>query len=320
MARHRLNRIGRWLALGAFLAICLVGCEFFQPGPQADFTVNPTIIYANETFTLDASTSVGSGSLVSYRWQLSDGQTLAGQQVNTSLAFPGTYSVELVVEDANGETDRYAQPLVVYARSGTVLLEEDFSDADASLARWVLDPTWASANDAQIDFIHGSSGNALYIRSAASRWHRRYRAIELPQLRVGQEAVFSCRIMTLRNQDFHTFLFAPARAEIDSLVGALPYYLFTNVKDGSYIQVPSSLGTDVGHPIGYEPEVYRWHTYTFRFGRDSYEFLIDDDPWMDGPLDAPFDDSSQWVILIGEESLTETCNAYYDDLRVSIEE
>ena len=320
MARQRLNRLGRWLVLGSLLTVCLVGCEFFQPGPQADFTVSPTIVYAGETFALDASFSVGSGSLVSYRWQLSDGQTLVGQMVNASLTFPGTYSVELVVEDVNGETDRYVQSLVVYARSGTVLLEEDFADADASLARLVLDPTWASAKDAQIDFIQGGPGNALYIRSAASRWHRRYRAIELPPLRVGQEAVFSCRIMTLRNQDFHTFLFAPARAEIDTLVGALPYYLFSNVKDGSYIQVPSSLGTDVGHPIGYEPDVYRWHTYSFRFGLDSFEFLVDDILWMEGPLDAPLQDSSNWMILIGEESLTETCNAYFDDLRVVIEE
>ena len=304
----------------ALLLLGLTGCELVQTGPTADFAISPVIVYAGETFELNGSLSLGSVSIVSYTWKLGDSQSLVGQQVNASFAFPGIYSVTLTVEDANGRLDHAAQQVVVYARTGTVILNEDFSDGELALARWVLDPTWASAGDAQIDFILGAPGNALYIRSAASRWHRRYHAIELPPLRVGQKAVFSCRIMTLRNQDLHTFLFAPGRAELGSLVGALPYFLFTNEGDGSYVQVPTRLGTDVGHPIGYEPDVYRWHTYTFVFDRDSFELLIDGVSWMEGPLDAPFSDSSVWTILIGEESLTETCNAYFDDLRVTIEE
>jgi PKD repeat protein len=302
------------------LLLCPAGCQLIQPGPTADFAISPVVLYAGETFELDGSLSLGSAAIVSYAWALSDGQSLAGQQVNASFPFPGVYSVTLTVEDANGHADHDTQQLVVYARTGTVILDESFSDGETALARWVLDPTWASAGDAQIDFIQGTPGNALYIRSAAGRWHRRYRAIELPPLRVGQKAVFSCRIMTLRNQDLHTFLFAPGRPELGSLVGALPYFLFTNEGDGSYVQVPTLLGTDVGHPISYEPDVYRWHTYTFKFDLDSYELLIDDDSWMEGPLDSSFSDRSVWIIVIGEESLTETCNAYFDDIRVTIEE
>ena len=308
------------LALLGLLLLGLAGCELAQTGPSADFTVSPLIVYAGETFELDGSMSLGSASIVSYTWELGDDQSLVGQQVNASFPFPGTYSVSLMIEDANGNFDHATQQMVVYARTGTVILNEDFSEGELALGRWVLDPTWASASDAQIDFILGSPGNALYIHSAASRWHRRYHAIELPPLRVGQKVVFSCRIMTLRNQDFHTFLFAPGRAELGSLVGALPYYLFTNEGDGSYVQIPTTLGTDVGHPIGYEPEVYRWHTYVFVFDGDFFELLIDDVSWMEGPLDIPFSDSSIWSIVIGEESLTETCNAYFDDIRVSIEE
>ncbi|MCK5246686.1 PKD domain-containing protein [Candidatus Bipolaricaulota bacterium] len=302
------------------LFLGLSGCELMQPGPSADFTISPVIVYAGETFELNGSLSLGSAAIVSYTWELGDGQSLVGQQVNAALSFPGTYSVVLTVEDANGNLDLATQQMVVYARTGTVILDEDFADGELALARWVLDPTWASAGDAQIDFIRGGAGNALYIHSAASRWHRRYHAIELPPLRVGQKAVFSCRIMTLRNQDFHTFLFAPGRVELGSLVGALPYFLFTNEGGGSYIQVPSTLGTDIGHPVGYKPDVYRWHTYSFVFDQDSFELLIDDVSWMEGPLDVPFSDSSIWSILIGEESLTETCNAYFDDIRVTIEE
>ena len=319
MDSKRTHFVAILVALGLLL-LGLSGCELMQPGPSADFASSPVIIYAGETFELDGSLSLGSAGIVSYTWELGDGQSLVGQQVNAAFSFPGTYSVSLTVEDANGNLDYDTQQVVVYARTGTVILDEDFSDGELALARWVLDPTWASAGDAQIDFIQGAPGNALYIRSAAGRWHRRYHAVEVPPLRVGQKVVFSCRIMTLRNQDFHTFLFAPGRLELGSLVGALPYFIFTNEGGGSYVQIPSTLGTDVGHPIGYKPDVYRWHTYTFVFDRDSFELLIDDVSWMEGQLDAPFSDSSIWIILIGEESLTETCNAYFDNIRVTIEE
>lgn len=319
MGNRRVSSVASLVAC-ALLLTALAGCQFVQPGPTADFSVSPLIVYAGEMFALNGSLSFGSASIVSYDWNLSDGQSLVGQQVNASFPFPGTYTVSLSIEDANGHRDATSQQLVVYARSGTVILEEDFADGDNALARWVLDPTWASANDAMIDYILGAPGNALYIHSAASRWHRRYHMIELPPLRVGQKAVFSCRIMTLRNQDLHTFLFAPARADVGSLVGSLPYFLFSNESGGSYVKVPTSLGTDIGHPIGYEPDVYRWHTYEFAFDLDSYELRIDDTLWLEGPMAAPFSDSSFWTILVGEESLTETCNAYFDDIRVTIEE
>lgn len=309
------------LVIAALGLLALSGCDLVQRGPTADFSISPVVVYAGETFELDGSVSLGGASIVSYRWTFSNGQDLVGQQVNASFPFPGIYAVTLTVEDANGNLDSETHQMIVYARTGTVILDETFADGDAALARWVLDPTWASANDGQIDFILGAPGNALYIHSAASRWHRRYHAIELPPLRVGQKAVFSCRIMALRNQDLHTFLFAPARAELGSLVGSLPHFLFTNERDGSYVQVPTTLGTDIGHPIGYEPDVYRWHTYTFEYGLDSFELLIDGVSWFEDSLDgSPFSDTSVWMIIIGEESLTETGNAYFDDIRVSIEE
>lgn len=320
MARHTSFRLVSLLLAGTLL-LALAGCDFFQRSPTADFSISPVVVYAGELFELDGSVSMGSASIVSYRWAFSDGQDLVGSQVNASFPFPGTYTITLTIEDANGNVDSETHQVIVYARTGTVILNEDFADGDRALARWVLDPTWASANDGQIDFILGAPGNALYIHSAASRWHRRYHAIELPPLRVGQRAVFSARIMALRNQDFHTYLFAPARATLSSLVGSLPYFLFTNERDGSYVQIPTTLGTDIGHPIDYEPDVYRWHTYTFEYSQSSFELLIDGVSWFEDTLDgSPFSDTSSWMILVGEESLTETCDVYFDDIRVSIEE
>ncbi len=317
---RRVQYIGAAVGVLAIALVALSGCTLLQSHPVADFDTSPVVIYAGEPFELDGSMSTSAASIVSYAWELSDGQSLVGQQVNATFPFPGTYTVTLTVEDSEGRTAQESHALVVFARTGTVILSEDFADGEAALARWVLDPTWASAGDAQIDFIRGGPGNALYIHSSPSRWHRRYHAVEIPPLRVGQKVVFSCRIMTLRNEDAHTFIFAPARIGLESLAGSLPYFRFTNEGGGSYIQIPTSLGTDVGHPIGYKPDIYRWHTYTFAFDQDSYEFFIDGTSWLEGPLDAPFSDTSDWILLIGEESLTETCNAYFDDIRVTIEE
>lgn len=320
MSARRARHTGAWLLLTTGIACVLTGCSLFQTPPVADFDVSPVVVYAGEAFQLDGAVSSSTSSIVSYEWTLSDGQTLAGQQVNASLSFPGIYTITLTVEDAEGRMAQASRSVTVYARTGTVLLHEDFADGDAALAKWVLDPTWASPADGEIDSIRGTSGNALYIHSSESRWHRRYRAIQLPPLRVGQKAVFSCDIMTLRTQDAHTFVFAPARAELDSVAGSLPYFLYTSAGEGSYVQVPTAFGTDVGHAINYMPDVYRWHTYTFAFDANSYEFFVDGVSWMKGSLDSSFTMSSDWVILLGDESVSEACNAYFDNINVSIEE
>lgn len=315
--RRRYAEILIWVSA---VLLGLGGCVLLQPGPIAEFTVSPVVLYAGESLRLDASSSQGGAAITSYSWSVSDGQTLAGQQVDVTLAHPGTYLAVLTVEDAQGRTAQSVRTIVIYARTGTILLRETFSDGDRALARWSLDPTWASEGDARIDLVAGAPGHALYIRSATTRWHRRYRPIELPPLRTGQKVVFSCRIMALRNQDFHTFLFAPGRISVDSLAGALPSFRFTNEGGGSFVHTPSALGTDIAHPVSHLPDVYRWHTYTFEFDHDSYRLYVDGQVLREGPLSAPFQDTSRWMIVLGEESLTETCNAYYDDILVTIQE
>jgi len=304
----------------ASLATALSACALLRSGPEARFDISPIVVYAGEIVELDAGASTATASIVSYTWHFGDGATSAGQVVTTTFDTAGAHTVELTVRDAGGRSDTATEEIIVYVRSGTVLLEEDFADGEEALGRWPLDPTWATAGDASVDQIAADPGYALYIHSSNSSWHRRYRAITLPPLRVGQHAVFSCRIMTVQNQDERTFLFSPARRELDSIAGSLPYILFTGTGDGSYVREPTEYGDDVPRPIPFLPDVYRWHTYTFDVQSGAYELRIDGSEMFKGSLTASFDETTEWILLIGEESLTEACRAYFDDIRVSIEE
>jgi PKD repeat protein len=308
------------LALSTILVGLLVSCALLDGGPAARFDVSPVVVYAGDTIEFDAGASSGPASIVSYSWELGNGATSAGQVVTATYSDAGTYLVRLAVRDVNGKTSTAEQRITVYIRSGTLIFYEDFSDGPQALGHWPLDPTWATDGDATVGHIGRDPGYALYIDSGNDRWHRRYTAISIPPLRVGQSAVFSCRVMTLQNQDDHTFLFSPARRDLDSIAGSLPYYLFTGTGGGSYVREPSEYGTDVPRPLSFVPDVYRWHTYTFVFRPGSYELRVDGVAVYSGSLNAEFSETEEWILLRGEESLTEACKAYYDDISVSIEE
>jgi len=316
MTRRRLWRT----AVPVLLAGLLTSCALIEGGPEARLDVAPVVVYAGQAIELDASASTGPAPIVSYAWDLGNGTTSAGQVVTATYQEPGIYFVRLTVRDSAGRADEVEQQITVYLQSGTVLFEEDFAEGPEALGHWPLDPTWATDGDATVDHIAAEPGYALYIHSANARWHRRYTAVSIPPLRVGQSVVISCRIMTLQNQDDHTFLFSPARRDLDSIAGSLPYYLFTGTGGGSFVREPSAYGTDVPRPISFVPEVYRWHTYTFAFRSGAYELRIDEVPRYTGPLSADFSEPSDWILLVGEESLTEACVAYFDDIVVSVEE
>lgn len=298
----------------------LAGCAFLSQEPVAQFDIDPIIVYAGEAVEFDASTSYSGSPIVGYSWVLGEAGSASGQRVTAAFPQAGIHTVRLTVEDTNGRTDAYEQDVTVYVRSGTQIFYEDFTGGLAALSDWSLDPTWASAGDSTIAYIASDPGYTLYVRSGQERWHRRYTPITLPPLRVGQTIRFSCRVMTLHNQDAHTFLVIPARREIASSAGSLPYYQFTSGGGGSYVREPTLYGTDIGHPVAFKPNVYRWHTYSFLYGADSYEFQVDGVLWQSGPLAEDASDGGEWFILLGEESQTEACKAYYDEIRVSIEE
>jgi len=306
------------LVLSALAA--LVGCSLIGTGPIAAFDVEPVVIYAGETIELDGSPSSAGSSLVSYTWDLGDGRSASGRRITTSFQTPGRYTITLTVEDANGRTDAVSDEITVYLRSGTEIFHEDFSSGEAALGDWPLDPTWASPDEGAVEYAGSAAGYALHIRSGNDSWHRRYATVSLPPLRSGQKVVVTCSVMTLQNQDHATFIVFPLRAELASSAGSLPYYRFTSEGGGSYVREPTVYGTDIGHPIGFEPKVYQWYTYSFSYDEDGYKFRVDDTVWRSGPVNADVTEGGDWIILLGEESSTESCNAYYDEISIRIGE
>lgn len=302
------------------MTLLLGGCALLDSGPVARFEVSPVVIYAGERVTFDASSSYGTRPIISYTWVFTDGETVAGQKADHTYTEPGHYSVTLQVKDADGRTAQVQKEILVYLPSGSDIFYEDFSDGNQALARWELDPTWASEGEGTVENLSGAHGFVLHIRSGADRWHRRSAPVILPPLRVGQRIVFSCRAMMAQTKDAHTVSIFPLRKSLDSLEGSLPYYLFTNEGGGSTIREPEAHGGDIGHPIPFIPGVYHWHTYRFVFSSDGYELYVDDTLYAAGMLSQSLAEGGEWMILLGDESHTEACDAYFDEIRVWVEE
>jgi PKD repeat protein len=138
----------RAAAVFAVAILCLGGCALFFASPEAEFDVRPLVVYAGDRVDLDASRSVG--DIVDYRWDVGDAVE-HGRTVTTTFARPGIYSVRLTVEDGQGRTGEIEREVTVYARSGTRLFSEEFSDGSAALGRWPLDPTWAVQGESTIE-------------------------------------------------------------------------------------------------------------------------------------------------------------------------
>ncbi len=100
----------------------------------------------------------------------------------------------------------------------------------------------------------------------------------------------------------------------------LPYYVFSSTYGGSAIREPSAAGTEVSHPVVFTPPVHEWHTYSLAYSAGRYEFSVDGTAWQTGTMDAdPSHGGPSWFVL-GDESLTEACQTYYDSIVVSVEE
>jgi len=304
--------------LSLSVAIVLAGCSILGAGPNARISVAVDVVYVDENVLFDASAS--DGSIVNYAWDFGNGLTGAGQQVTISFTTPGTYEAQLQVTDVDGRSDEASVLITVYVRSGTRLFYEDFSDGKDSLGNWPLDPTWASAEDSGIEAIEHGPGYVLYIHSGADRWHRRYATLLLPPVRDGQHVVFSAQVMTLQTQRSHTFSFTPLRKSIESPVGSLPYFEFTSDGEGSFMREPTPFSKGSWQQVPFLPDVYHWHNYVLVYSPDSYELWIDGILLTEGPVGVDFVEGGTWYVLLGEESSTEACSAYFDDIEVSIEE
>ena len=308
----------------AVLLLLLVGliggCSLFEGGPVAQFDVQPVVIYAGTSVSFDGSASYARAAVVSYHWLFGDGEEADGQRVDHSYVTTGHYTVTLKVRDAAGALASAKKEVVVYAQSGSVVFQDDFSDGEAALDRWQLDPQWASAGEGTIESLGAAHGYVLHIHSGGDRWQRRFVSVDLPPLRVGQRLVFSCEAMMSKTKDDQMLAIYPLRQSLDAPTPELPYYLFTDAGGGAQIHEVDSYGTDIRHPLSFMPGVYLWYTYKFIFSPDGYEFYVNDVLYASGKSGAILKDGGEWLIMLGDESHEEACNAYFDSIELRIEE
>lgn len=143
--------------------------------PNARFASSAYRANVSEQIRLNASSSNDpDGNLVSYSWSLGDGTTASGQTVTHSYGSTGTYTVELLVEDDNGETDtvntqievlRQPNAAFTMSKSGITVGESVTFDAsgsndpDGSIStyRWNFDDGSISGGQT-VTHIYNSTG------------------------------------------------------------------------------------------------------------------------------------------------------------------
>ncbi|MEK8019610.1 MAG: BACON domain-containing carbohydrate-binding protein, partial [Candidatus Parabeggiatoa sp.] len=98
----------------------------------AEFSVSTTSGVAPLTVDLDASASVANGSIVSYKWTTSDGQTAESQNAQLTFNEVGDYTITLEVTDDKGATHSANNNVIVtipvvveYTISGVINDKDD---------------------------------------------------------------------------------------------------------------------------------------------------------------------------------------------------
>ena len=88
--------------------------------PTAVITSSSAIGKAPFQVTLDASGSTDTdGQIVSYQWDLGDGNSAEGVQINHTYAIAGTYNPTVTVTDNGGLSDSASTPIIVESSSST---------------------------------------------------------------------------------------------------------------------------------------------------------------------------------------------------------
>jgi len=315
--------VSRGTAVGMALvlaALVLGGCTLFETGPTARIDTAPVVLYVGETVQFDASASCGGAALVGYAWSYGDGATGVGIETEHRFDAPGSYEVSLEVVDARGRTGRATRALLVYVPSGTELLREDFADGMTTLDAWTLDPTWARTADGRVEYLGAGHDYVLHIASGADPWHRRWREVEVPPLRVGQRLRFSCEVLAARTQDGSGFVIHPGRIELDSLEGALSFIEYeSEIGTISVIDV-SPHGTPVPLHTTVEPQVYRWTSYRVDYTAIGYEVYINGALVASGAAPAGLADGGTYKVMLGDESHDNRCDVFFDNVVVAIVE
>ncbi|UCF09422.1 MAG: PKD domain-containing protein [Candidatus Bipolaricaulota bacterium] len=308
------------LAMAAALLAGAAGCALVGIGPTARFDVSPVVLYSGELLVFDGGSSLSLSSIVSFDWSYGDGETGVGQRTEHRYELPGLYEVSLRVVDANGNEDRATRTLSVYARSGTELLREDFDGGPSTLDGWALDASWASERDGAVEFIGGEHAYALRIRSDEDRWHRRWRSVELPPLRIGQRFAFECDVMTAQTKYDAGFFIFPLRASLDTVEGSLPYVEYSSETEGVATVAVSPFGTLMRQPTTFSPGIYRWHRYRLEIAPGRYELFIDGTLRASGEQGIPAQLAGPWLTVLGDESHELRCDAFFDNISLTVVE
>jgi len=85
--------------------------QALNPIPTAEFSYSPKstmdedlVVSASEWITLDGTQSADDGEVISYLWNLGDGNEAEGQIIEYRWLWPGTYNVVLTVTDNDGDS------------------------------------------------------------------------------------------------------------------------------------------------------------------------------------------------------------------------
>ncbi|MBS3788603.1 PKD domain-containing protein [Candidatus Bipolaricaulota bacterium] len=116
------------LALLALLTISLAlfvfGCGFFNQGPNASFTADPTSGEAPLGVYFDASASSNpDGEIVSHSWDFDDGESGFGEKPDHVYSSSVDYTVELTVTDTDGDQDSTSKTISVSPGDGEKRVE-----------------------------------------------------------------------------------------------------------------------------------------------------------------------------------------------------
>ena len=151
------------------LMLVLSACDHVV-GPRAEFTImDQDHGYPPLEVTLDASASSSpNGAIVSYDWDLGDGETDSGVTVTHTYAKKGIYEITLVVTDSAGEIGARARsvealnhapvavftfsPFWVGANQPLTLNASDSYDPDGEIVQYI----WS--------FGDGSSGEGMVVQ------------------------------------------------------------------------------------------------------------------------------------------------------------
>lgn len=87
------------------LLLLITFSSFSQTPPNAQFVGNPTTVCQGQSIQFSNQSTPGSSPITTYSWDFGDGNSATTQNASHVYSVPGTYTVTLTVQAANGQAD-----------------------------------------------------------------------------------------------------------------------------------------------------------------------------------------------------------------------